>query len=291
MEEKLKANNRMAAQLGEIWRRYRKSKIALIGLMLLCVFLILILFADFIVPYEKAISQNYDAILSGPSGAYIFGTDNMGRDIFARVVHGTRNSLLIGLSTCLAGVLLGGCLGAVAGYYGGKLDNIIMRVMDIFMSIPPVLLALAIVAALGANMRNLIIAMIVAITPNFTRLVRAVILTVADQDYIEAARSYGCRDSRIIFKYIIPNAMGPIIVNTTMSIASMILTAAGMSFIGMGIKPPSPEWGSMLSEAKNYMRLAPHFAVFPGVTILLAALCFNLIGDGLRDALDPKLKD
>lgn len=275
----------------EIWRRYKKSKIALIGLALFVVFLIMTVFADLIVPYDQAISQNYDLILSGPTVGYPFGTDHMGRDIFARVVHGARNSLLIGLSTCLVGVVLGGVLGAAAGYFGGRVDNIIMRVMDVFMCIPPVLLALAIVAALGASMRNLIIAMIVSITPSFTRLVRSVILTVVDQDFVEAAKSYGCRDSRIIFKYIIPNAMGAIIVNTTMSIASMILTAAGMSFIGMGIVPPAPEWGSMLSEAKNYMRLAPHFAIFPGVTIMLAALCFNLIGDGLRDALDPKLKD
>ena len=275
----------------EIWRRYRKSKIALIGLALFVILFVMTVFADIIVPYDRAISQNYNLILSGPTSGYPFGTDHMGRDIFARVVHGSRNSLLIGLSTCLTGVAIGGALGAVAGYFGGKVDNMIMRVMDVFMCIPPVLLALAIVAALGASMRNLIIAMVVAITPSFTRLVRSVILTVADQDFVEAARAYGSSDARIIFRYIIPNAMGAIIVNTTMSIASMILTAAGLSFIGMGIVPPAPEWGSMLSEAKNYMRLAPHFAVFPGVTIMLAALCFNLIGDGLRDALDPKLKD
>jgi peptide/nickel transport system permease protein len=185
----------------------------------------------------------------------------------------------------------GGVLGAVAAYYGGRIDNIIMRITDVFMCIPPVLLALAIVAALGASMANLIVAITIAITPNFIRLVRSVILTVVGQDFIEAARAYGCGDRRIIFKYVIPNAMGTIIVHTTMSIASMILSAAGLSFIGMGIQPPAPEWGSILSEAKTYMRQAPHFAIFPGIAILLAALCFNLIGDGLRDALDPKLKD
>ena len=283
--------SRTGAQFREIWRRFKKSRTAIFGLVLLLVFVIISITADMIVPYEMTKVQDYDALLKGVSRTHPFGTDHIGRDIFARVIHGTRNSLFIGVGTSVVALVFGGILGAIAGYYGGRVDDWIMRILDAFMCIPAILLALAIVAALGANMLNLMIAITIAITPSVTRLVRSVILTIVGQDFVEAAHAYGCRDSRIIFKYILPNAMGTIIVNTTMNIASMILSAAGLSFVGMGIQPPAPEWGSMLSEAKVYMRLAPHFAIFPGIAILLSALSFNLVGDGLRDALDPRLKD
>jgi peptide/nickel transport system permease protein len=182
-------------------------------------------------------------------------------------------------------------IGAFSGYYGGRFDNIVMRLMDVLMSVPPVLLSLAVVAALGANLRNLLIAITISCVPGTVRLVRSVVMTVSDNDYIEAARSYNSSDLRIILKYVITNAMGPIIVNTTMNIAVMILSAAGLSFIGMGVQPPAPEWGSLLSEARQYMFRAPYLLYFPGFSILLTALSFNLVGDGLRDALDPKLKN
>ena len=200
-------------------------------------------------------------------------------------------SLSIGEVTSLITLVVGGMLGAVAGYYGGAVDNIIMRIMDTFMCIPFMLLALAIVASLGPSMTNLLIAITISNIPSTTRLGRSCILTVVDQDYVEAAKSYCANDLRIIVKYILPNAMGPIIVNTTMGMASMILAAAGLSFIGMGIQPPDPEWGSMLSSARDFMRTSPYLLYIPGIAIVLSVLSINLVGDGLRDALDPKLKD
>ena len=195
------------------------------------------------------------------------------------------------MATSLIALIVGAVLGASAGYFGGVVDNIICRITDVFLCVPPILLSLAVVAALGANLRNLIIAITVSCIPGNVRLVRSVVMTVAEEDYIEAARSYGTSKARIIFRYVLPNAMGPIIVNTTMSIAGMILSAAGLSFIGMGIQPPSPEWGALLSEAEAYMFTAPYMLLFPGIFIILSALSFNLVGDGLTDALDPKLKD
>ncbi|MBS7525375.1 ABC transporter permease [Fusibacter paucivorans] len=263
----------------------------MIGLYLLLIILFVAIFADLIVPYEKAIKQVGTDRLLSPSMAHPFGTDHLGRDFAARVVHGSRYSLLIGISTSVISLIIGGLLGAFCGYYGGRFDNLVMRLMDVIMSIPPVLLSLAVVAALGANLRNLLIAITISCIPSTVRLVRSVVISIADQDYIEAAQSYNTSDFRIILKYILPNAMGPIIVNTTMSIAVMILSAAGLSFIGMGVQPPSPEWGSLLSEARQYMFKAPYLLYFPGVAILMSALSFNLVGDGLRDALDPKLKN
>ena len=275
----------------EIWRRFCKNKAAVIGLIILTVIVLLAVCADLIVPYEKVIAQSGSERLLAPSAAHWFGPDEYGRDLFARVIHGARYSLFIGVATSLIALIVGAVLGASAGYFGGVVDNIICRITDVFLCVPPILLSLAVVAALGANLRNLIIAITVSCIPGNVRLVRSVVMTVAEEDYIEAARSYGTSKARIIFRYVLPNAMGPIIVNTTMSIAGMILSAAGLSFIGMGIQPPSPEWGALLSEAEAYMFTAPYMLLFPGIFIILSALSFNLVGDGLTDALDPKLKD
>lgn len=275
----------------EVWRRFKKNRTALVGLILIIFILSTALFADLIVPYSKAIEQSGQVRLQSPSSVHWFGTDHLGRDMFARIVHGSRYSLFIGFFTSIFSLMIGGMIGALCGYYGGRFDNIVMRFMDILMSVPPVLLALAVVAALGANLRNLLIAMTISCVPSIVRLVRSVVLTVSDNDYIEVARSYNSSDLRIIIKYVLTNSMGPIIVNTTMNVASMILSAAGLSFIGMGVQPPAPEWGSLLSEARQYISRAPYLLYFPGVSILITALSFNLVGDGLRDALDPKLKD
>ncbi len=290
MNEKRNRKSKKTNQMKEIWRRFRKSKTAMRGLCLLIFVLCIAIFADVITPYENAISQSANR-LDGPSAAHIFGTDELGRDLFARIVHGSRYSLLIGVSTSVLALVIGGLLGAIAAYYGGWVDNIIMRLTDVVMTVPPILLSLAVVAALGGSLRNLLIAITISCVPSMLRLVRSVVLGVVDEDYIEAARSYGASDMRIILKYVIPNALGPIIVTTTMNVANMILSAAGLSFLSLGVQPPAPEWGALLSDAKTYMFTAPHLLYIPGIFIVIAALSFNLAGDGLRDALDPKLKD
>lgn len=286
-----KKKTKKNSQVKEIWRRFRKSKTAMLGLVLLILILLIAIFADVIVPYEEAVRQAPAERLQAPNAEHWFGTDEIGRDLFARIVHGSRYSLLIGISTSILALVIGGLLGAAAGYYGKTIDNVIMRLVDVVMTVPPILLSLAVVAALGANLRNLLIAITISCVPGMVRMVRSVVLTVIDNDYIEAARSYGGSDLRIILKYVIPNALGPIIVTVTMNVSSMILSASGLSFLGMGVQPPAPEWGALLSDARQYMFNAPYLLYIPGIFIVLAALCFNLAGDGLRDALDPKLKD
>ena len=279
------------SQAKEIWRRYRKSKTAMLGLILLILVVGMAVFADLIVPYENAITQDIPSRLQGPSLRHLFGTDEVGRDLFARIVHGSRYSLAIGISTTVVSIIVGGLPGAVAAYYGGWVDNVIMRLTDVVMTVPPILLSLAVVAALGANLRNLLLAITVSCVPGIIRVVRSVVLGVIEEDYIEAAKSYGASNFRIILRYVIPNALGPIIVTATMNVATMILSASGLSFLGMGVQPPAPEWGALLSDAETYMFTAPYLLYIPGLFIVIAALSFNLAGDGLRDALDPKLKN
>lgn len=275
----------------ETWRRIKKNKAAMFGLVVIILFALISISANFITPYSAAIKQSGKIRLQGPSLDHIFGTDGYGRDVFARIIYGSRISLTLGFATTLISVLLGGFLGAAAGFYGGKVDNIIMRICDMLMCIPGILLALAVVAALGPSMTNLMIAMTVSNVPGFVRLVRSSILSVVEQEYIEAARACATSDFRIIARHVLPNAMGPIIVQATMSIAGMILAASSLSFLGMGVQPPTPEWGAMLGEAREYMRTSGYLVLFPGIAIALAALAFNLLGDGLRDALDPRLKN
>ena len=276
----------------EIWRRFKKNKAAMLGLGIFSVMVLLAVFADVICDYDtQVIAQDVANRLKAPSPDHWFGTDAYGRDIFARVVHGARISIIIGLAATVGSVCISGILGSIAGYYGGRIDNAIMRVLDTFLAIPGELLAMAIVASLGPSMTNLLIAVTIARIPPFTRVIRSSILTVIDQDYIESAIASGARDSYIIVKHILPNAMGPIIIQATMGVGRMILTAAGMSFIGMGVQPPLPEWGSMLAERRDFMRYSPYITLFPGLAIILTSLALNLLGDGLRDALDPKLKN
>ena len=276
----------------EIWRRFKKNKAAMLGLGIFSVMVLLAVFADVICDYDtQVIAQDVANRLKAPSSAHWFGTDAYGRDIFARVVHGARISIIIGLAATVGSVCISGILGSIAGYYGGRIDNAIMRVLDTFLAIPGELLAMAIVASLGPSMTNLLIAVTIARIPPFTRVIRSSILTVIDQDYIESAIASGARDSYIIVKHILPNAMGPIIIQATMGVGRMILTAAGMSFIGMGVQPPLPEWGSMLAEGRDFMRYSPYITLFPGLAIILTSLALNLLGDGLRDSLDPKLKN
>lgn len=274
----------------EIWDAIRRNKAAMLGLVILLLFILITIFADLIAPYELVTTQTRD-ILQPPSAQHWFGTDDLGRDVFARVIHATRVSLAIGLIATVLSVLVGGILGSVAGYKGGKLDEFLMRLMDALMCIPSTLLALAIVAALGTSMTNLILAITISSVPGVARVIRAVIINIVDEDYITAAISYSENDYRIITRYVLPNAVGPVIVYATMSISATILTAAGLSFIGMGVQPPTPEWGYMISEAQGSMRYASYLIMFPGFALLLASLAFNLLGDGLQDALDPKMRD
>ncbi len=277
-------------KIKEIWRRLKKSKTAMFGLVILLIFIASAVFAEAITPYNMAIKQNIRQRMQGPSVEHWFGTDGFGRDVFARVLHGSRRSLSIGFLATLASLSVGLLFGAAVGYYGGKFDAIVMRFMDILSAIPATLMALAIVAALGSNMTNLIIAIAIARIPAFVRIIRAAILGVVDLEYIEAARAGGAGDFRIIIKHILPNIIGTLIVQTTMTTAQLIMRSASLSFLGLGIQAPEPEWGSLLSEAREFLRPAPYLMIFPGLAIVLSTLSLNLLGDGLRDALDPRLK-
>jgi len=283
MESNKKINN-------EVWHRLKKNKLAIMGLAVLIFFFLIAVFADFIADYETQALAMSPNRLQQPSSEHWFGTDHMGRDVFARIVHGTRLSLFIGFAVTGASLVIGGFLGAMAGYFGGKIDNVIMRIMDIITCIPTLLLCLAIIAALGTNLMNLLIAVSFSYITSFARVVRSVILSIAGNDFIEAAKACGMSNNRIIIKHVLPNAVGPIIVQATMGVANIIILAAGLSFIGMGVQPPQPEWGAMLSEANAHMRNHPHLVIAPGMAIIMSALSLNLLGDGLRDALDPRLK-
>lgn len=278
-------------QWSEAWRMLKRNKMAMVGLGILVVLILLAVFADVIADYDEvAIKMNTSIRLQGPSKDHILGTDELGRDIFARIIHGARVSLQVGIIAVGIAIIVGGTLGAIAGFYGGKLDNVIMRIMDIFLAIPSILLAISIVSALGSSMPNLMIAVGVSSIPSYARIVRASVLSIKDQEFIEAARAIGAKDSRIIIKHILPNSLAPVIVQGTLGVAGAILSTAGLSFIGLGIEKPAPEWGAMLSGGRQHLRDAWHVAAFPGIAIMITILSLNLLGDGLRDALDPRLK-
>lgn len=275
----------------ELWRRFTKNKTAVIGLVILMILIFVIVFADFIAPPKAVEYQDYTATLQRPSREHWFGTDNYGRDIFARVIHGAKYSLSIALVVTVATTLLGVVIGTIAIYCGGWVDNVLMRIMDVFTSIPALLLNMVIVAALGTSVSSMFIAMTISGIPATARIVRTSLLNVIDNEYVEACHAIGTRTVRILAKHIIPNALGPVIVAATQGIAARILTCATLSFIGLGFQEPIPEWGAMLSLAREYYRGYMYMMIFPGLAIVLSSLSINLIGDGLRDALDPRLRD
>ena len=277
------------SQIKEIFKRFKRNRMAVFGLVVIILLILCALFPSVIAPYGYD-DQNLSEQFIAPCLAHPFGTDTFGRDILSRVIYGCRISLLIGLISVSISCVLGVILGCIAGYYGNKVDNLVMRFIDIMLAIPQMLLAMSIVAALGIGTENLILAIAIGSVPGYARIVRGSILSVKGQEYIEAARSIGASDFRIITRHIVPNCLAPIIVQATMSIASAILSTASMSFIGLGIEPPTPEWGSMLSAGRAYLRDHWFVVTFPGVAIMLTVFAFNLFGDGLRDALDPKLK-
>lgn len=282
----------------ETWRRFKKNKLAVVGM---CIILLLFVIAVSTIIIDlvthksfynaHVIKQNLRIRLQGPSKEHIFGLDEFGRDIFLRMLWAVRYSLFMGVFAIFFSVIVGSIFGAIAGYYGKITDNVVMRFMDILLAIPSMLLATAIVAALGTSLVNVLIAISISYVPTFARTVRASVLTVKDQEYIEAAKALGASDFRIIFKYILPNSMAPLIVQATLGVAGAILSIAGLSFLGLGIQPPTPEWGSMLSNARSYIREGWHLTVIPGLGIMITILALNVMGDGLRDALDPRLKN
>ena len=271
-------------------KRLMRNKLAVAGIIILLILILGAIFAPWIAPYDYA-EQNIDEAYVSPCAQHLFGTDEFGRDIFSRILLGARISLVIGFIAVAIAIIAGGFLGALAGYYQKTVDNIIMRIVDILMSIPQLLLAIAITATLGASMINLMIAVGIAAVPGYARIVRASVMSVRDQEFVEAARAVGTSDLKIILKHILPNCLAPIIVKATLDVAICILSAAGMSFIGIGLQPPSPEWGAMLSDARYYSRDYSYMALFPGLCIALTIFSLNVLGDGLRDALDPKLRD
>ena len=251
----------------EIWRLFRKNRPAMIGLVLLILILLVAVFADVIVPYDKALDVSSDW-LQPPSAEHIFGTDNVGRDLFARVIHGSRYSLVIGIVATTLSLAVGAFIGAACGYFGGWLDNVVMRLFDVIASIPGMLLILVLVMALGQSVENLLWALMISGVPGYARFVRATVLSLSDTDYVQCARSYGTGNFRIIMKHVLPNAMGPIIIMFAGSVSGTILAAASYSFMGFGVQQPTPEWGAIISSSRAYMRNAPWFTLIPGFAIL-----------------------
>ncbi|WP_297813527.1 ABC transporter permease [uncultured Finegoldia sp.] len=276
-------------KLSDIWKRMRRNHLAMFGLFIIIVLIFVAIFADKIAPYGFS-EQNLKNQFAAPNAKNLFGTDDLGRDIFSRVVYGSRISLKVGFISVGIALVLGTAIGAVTGYFGGKIDNFFMRFIDILQSIPDILLAIAILAALGPGLANLMIAVGIASIPGYARIVRSSVLSIRDQEFVEAARAEGSSNFRIIFKHIIPNCMAPIIVQATLGVAYAIINAAGLSFIGLGLEPPTPEWGAMLSAGRSFIRDHMHMTLFPGLAIVITIFALNVLGDGLRDALDPKLK-
>lgn len=292
MAEKIEMNERsdIKTPVSEMVRKFKKQKNAVAALVFILFLVVLALLGPTLAPYGIN-EYDYSSILKGPGAAHFFGTDEFGRDLFSRILCGTRISLSIGLLAVTAGAVCGTILGLMGGYYGGMIDSVIMRICDTLFAFPGIILAIAIVAILGSGLYNVVIAVAVFSTPTFARLVRGRTLSLKNTVFVHAARNLGASDARILFKHILPGAVPDIIVQYTMSIGSSILTASSLSFLGMGAQPPTPEWGLLLSNGRTYMMTSAHTTLFPGLAIFLTVLSFNILGDGLRDALDPKLTD
>ena len=268
-------------------QNFIRNKIVIVGSILVIFFIITAIFAPYISQVDPR-DIKLESVLKSPSKDNIFGTDELGRDIFSRIIWGTRTSLLAGVVVIIIGGITGVVLGLLSGYYGGVLDNVIMRVMDATMAFPTILLALLFVTIMGIGLKSAMIAVGLASVPRFARLVRGSVLSVKNKEYVEAARALGQNNVNIILKHILPNCMAPIIIQATLTIGNSIMTLAGLGFLGLGAKPGEPEWGVMLSNARSFLRYAPHVAIFPGIAIAITVFGFNLLGDGLRDVLDVR---
>ena len=278
------------SRLREIWHQLKKNKLAVVSLFVLALLVLVAIFGPLIAPYSYSAQDVMNANASS-SAEHWLGTDKLGRDILSRLICGTRYSLEMGVFSVVVGAVIGITVGSISGYFGKWVDNLLMRLHDIYQSVPMFLLCVALAAILGPSLRNAIIALGLGVVPGFARIMRASVMTVREKEYVEAAKSINCGTGRIIIKHIIPNAIGPMIVQITMGVGSCILSGAALSFIGLGVQTPLPEWGAMISEARNAMRQYPTQALYPGICVMISVLACNLLGDGLRDALDPRLKN
>ncbi|MBR0140186.1 MAG: ABC transporter permease [Firmicutes bacterium] len=286
--KKKKTGKQSPAQ--QIWRSLRKNKSSMISLYFIIFLILVAMTANLWLDPDLVYNQTKER-KQPPSAKHWFGTDIYGRDIFARVVYGARISLTIGIVTELFGTVVGGLIGSIAAYTGGVFDEIAMRIMDMMMAIPSTLLAMCVVSALGTNAISLILALGISIIAKHARLVRSTVLGIADREFVEAARCAGMSDFRIVLTQIIPNCLGPVIVLFSQGIATEMLTAASLSYLGLGVQPPNPEWGALIASSRENLRTEPYMCIIPGAIVVITALSFNLVGDGLRDALDPRLKD
>lgn len=285
------APRKARSQMGEVWHQFRRNKGAMIGSAIVLIIVFIALFADVFLDYDtQVVGQNVAERLQWPSARHWFGTDELGRDIFFRVLYGTRFSCSVGLVAVTIGLVIGVTLGAIAGFYGGTLEEVIMRSTDILGAVPNMLMAIVIVSVLGQSIWNLMLAVGITSVPQFVRITRAAVLTVRNQEYVEASKAIGLSNRRIIFKHILPNCLSPITVQATLRVASAIISASSLSFLGLGVPAPSPEWGALLSGGRKYIRDYSYMTLFPGLAIMITVLALNMMGDGLRDSLDPKLK-
>jgi peptide/nickel transport system permease protein len=275
--------------LTEVFRGVKKHRLAFIGAVIIFALIFIAILAPFIAPHDP-IEQNLEHRLLPPNTEYLLGTDNLGRCILSRLIHGTSVSLLISVMVVGVSTFVGVTLGLLAGYRGGLIDELIMRIVDILLAFPGIVLALVVVGILGPSLYNVMLALAIVGWTSYARVVRGTVLSVKEKEFVEAARALGASDVRIMFRHILPNIMAPVIVMATLGMAHVILAAAALSFLGLGAQPPTPEWGSMLNGGRAFMRTAPHLTIFPGLAIMVTVLAFNFLGDGLRDALDPRLK-
>ena len=270
------------------WTSFKRDKIGMAGALMVLSLIAVSLFGSYLLPYTP-LEMIYQDSFKGPSSTHFMGTDRFGRDQFSRIIAGTQISMTVSFGTVAISTILGVLIGLISGYFGGRTDSIIMRILDVVFAFPTILLAMAAVAAFGPNLLNLILIMGMIFSARFARVVRGSVLSVKEKDFIEGVRSVGAMDSAIMFKFILPNVLTPVIVQATFNLSTAIMTEAGLSFLGLGTQPPQPSWGQMLNEARAYMEVAPWLAIFPGIAIIYAVLAFNFFGDGLRDALDPRL--
>ena len=286
-----KSEFKQRSMFAETWKRLRKNKGAMAGLVIVIILLLLALFAGVIYDYDTdVIGQNYDELLQSPSWKHILGTDECGRDLLARIIYGSRASLFISFAAVIIAACIGCFFGAIAGYFGGWIDSVIMRFTDILLAIPETLFAITLVAALGANTATLIFALAISNIAIYCRLLRGSVMTQRGSEHVEAAKAIGARTGTIIVDHILPNCLAPVLVQLTLSVATTILTISGLSFLGLGVAAPMPEWGSLLSSSRSYIREHTYYTIFPGLAIMITILSLNLLGDGLRDALDPRLR-